>query len=70
MVAVCEAAGTTGLTLAIAVIPSATTTRNLEDPKSTFSKLFGDYLYNTSLKISKTSVSDLQVFLKSMEPNI
>ena len=54
--------------LALAVITSASTKRNLENLKSNFSKLLGDYLYNASLYISKTSVLDLQVFLKLWNP--
>ena len=54
--------------LAIAVITSASTKRNLENLKSNFSKLLGDYLFNASLNISKTSVLELQVFLKLWNP--
>ena len=54
--------------LALAVITSASTKRNLENLKSNFSKLLGDYLYNASLNISKTSVLELQVFLKLWNP--
>ena len=54
--------------LAIAAITSVPTKRNLEDLKFNFSQLQGDYLYNTSLKISKTSVLELQVILKLWNP--
>ena len=53
---------------AIAALTSAPTKRNLEVLKFNCSKLLCDYLYNTSLKISKTSVLELQIFLKIRNP--
>ncbi len=54
--------------LALAVITSASTKRNFDNLKYNFSNLLRDYLYEASLKISKRSALELQVFLEIWNP--